>query len=174
MTRFGLGVVFLLLLGCTPSGARAEEGVRLWQDAIYGMTQQQVLSKFPNAKHSTNRSPMADGAVELMHIPAFEVVRRKFRVRFFFLERRLSQVTLSLESGQSLQPYEGENVYGSLKEALSAKYGQPLTVDEDPTMPYRKSTTWFNDGVNVTILYWAPSTINVVYQVRVAAEADKL
>jgi hypothetical protein len=161
-------VVLLLSLPCSAQS--------LWQASSVGMSPQQVKAAFPQASEPATPSELADGAVELLRLQGIEIANERFEAAFFFKDAKLTQVTLSPEVKPSA--IAGPVMFNSLAELLDAKYGRKLNVQETHGLMESRTFTWFVDKTNVTLYYICiggkDPILHVIYQVRIAAEANKL
>jgi len=151
-------------------------GQSLWKDSTYGMTPGQVQSEFPEAIKPDTLSTLYGGAVELLTVKNVEIISKLFDSSFFFKDDKLTQVTVHLQKGNSVAA--AKLAYGELREALRAKYGPEINSDSSSGFMSRASTTWMSGKTNITLFYNKTGDLdpilNVVYQVRLATEADKL
>lgn len=146
--------------------------------ATAGMTPQEVVNSSKGASIIKNGSTLGTGAVELVRKENYEVVGEEFTKKFYFVNNRLNQVTLSLEEERGFS--STIMVFESLVEALRAKYGKEVNYSIEPSGLLKTAEAdWYtNSGVNIAMLVMAvdnhDATLNVNYQTRVSEEASKL
>jgi hypothetical protein len=152
----------------------------LWNGARYGMTVDQVQRVVPDARQPDR----PDGVVsngrrteELLTVPAIQVADRTFTAHFYFLDARLVQVTLS--APRDILDGEAPLLYERLLTALRSKYGVELnTTRSNPGAMSVRDTEWMSGRTNVDLYMMqfagTPPIVNLIYQMRVASEADKL
>jgi hypothetical protein len=168
-------IVFLCLFGTQVNAQQ------LWQESQFGMTLPQVRERFPNAISPTSPNTLYGGAIELLRIPEIEIVGHKFKSSFFFRNDKLVQVTVSL--AEKTTSYGARLVFDSLIDSLRAKYGAELSnknnsIGQDTSL----EATWLSGRTNIILYYTvydslyskSSPVLNLIYQVRLAAEADKL
>jgi hypothetical protein len=173
-------------------------GQTLWQGTTYGMTVEQVravipkVSRYDSAKAEKEKFP--DGMIELLRLENVELVNNLFTARFYFLRGRLAQVMLSLKD-KGLSSSESLSLFDSLAEILRLKYGKEFkhqnSIDDkfvnqsgQRKVSNRATTTWIVKRTNIELFLYGiadeddPSSqltiLTLVYQGRVAREADKL
>lgn len=162
----------IAILGATQAFAQP-----LWQSTVAGMSVEQVQAVVPGAA-SPRSSPetLKGGATELLRLDDFDLVGRKFSISFFFVDTRLTQVTISLEKGQSFS--SAMLSFDALVEALRAKYGQELTREAKRGVLNVSSATWLSGQTNINLFAMSVRETNAVlnlnYQIRLAQEAKKL
>lgn len=168
-----LFLAFFLFIAQSVASAQS-----LWSQTEYGMTVEQVKSVIPNAITPETPGDLYGGAKELLRLENVEIVNRDFIVHFYFLGGKLTQVTLSLRKG-----YDRESVkltVDSLNEVLRAKYGREINEDINRGALPSRSTTWMSGRTNITVYSSTSDSdrnyylLNIIYQVRLAREADKL
>jgi len=169
IAKFLLGTI-LFVVGL-PTNAQS-----LWQESEFGMTPAQVQERFPNAHPTSSPGTLHGGAIELLRISDIEIVGNKFKSSFFFKDNRLIQVTLSLADRETA--HGAKLVFDSLSETLRAKYGAELSKDASGGIMTTLSSTWISGRTNITLYYnvigQSDPILNLIYQVRLSAEADKI
>lgn len=161
-----------------PVAATPASGPELWGGAIYGMTPEQVRatsSGIADAAQPPDR--LQNGALMLLQRKGVEIANAKFDAQYFFLDEKLHQVTLGLGDRKSF--LDAEFSAKLVQEALTAKYGAPLSCDHFSGNPLKgRSCNWKRPDGNVSLFLAAVNeasvTLNVVYQVRLAQDASKL
>jgi hypothetical protein len=149
----------------------------LWGGTVYGMSLEQVKAAVPNAK-SPNGKPgtLKGGAQEQLRVEDIEIVNQKFAASFYFLDGKLTQVTLSLSKPRSFE--QTLLVFDRLTEALRAKYGQELNRQIRRGDLNIAKATWLAGRTNISVVALSVgrnnASLNIAYQVRVAREGDKL
>jgi hypothetical protein len=139
----------------------------LWQNVSAGMTRAEVQAAQPQAVKEAGKGHLGDGASCDLHIPSLQIGIDGYQVCFFFLQSKLSQVTLSGLGEPSQRQYEDAII------SLTAKYGPPLS--EKATSLGRSADWILPTGANISVLFMNRygNLLNINYQVRKAAELDK-
>lgn len=161
-----------------PAVAAPISGPELWGGAMYGMTPEQVRatsSEIADAAQPPDR--LQNGALRLLQRKGVEIANTKFDAQYFFLDEKLHQVTLGLGERKSFS--DAEFSAKLVQEALTAKYGTPLSCDHfSGNLLKGHSCNWKRPDGNVSIFLAAVNevspTLNVVYQVRLTQDASKL
>jgi hypothetical protein len=148
----------------------------LWTKSEYGMTVEQVKAAFPEAVAPVTIDHLYGGAANLLVMPGIEIAGSTFKANFFFLSEKLIQVTLSLES-----PGQFGTVmvsFKSVEEVLRAKYGNEIQRDFSGGTYQHANETWLSGPTNITLsasgVGLNPASLNIIYQVRVSKETEKL
>jgi hypothetical protein len=161
----------LLFLPCLQSSAQS-----LWRESEYGMTPIQVQSKFSGAKAPDTPGTLHGGAIELLRLSGVEIVGRQFKAPFYFKGERLTQVTVSLADKET--SHGAKLVFDSLAEVLRAKYGSELSQEVGHGIMESRKSTWLSGETNITLYYNSigdsDPILNLIYQVRISSEADKV
>ena len=165
-------VTVFVLLFSSLSSAQA-----LWRGTKSGMSVQQVRAIVPEAAPPTEPNRLYNGAQELLRVPGFELVNEKFSGGFYFLSGKLTQVTLSFAEGNNYST--GLKAFNKLTEALRSKYGkEDNRKGSDELFMKSMNAQWLSGRTNIELMLMSTSddqaTLNVVYQVRVGKEAEKL
>lgn len=175
MRKHWSNLVLTLLSLVFSTGIAAQS---LWGKTSFGMSPQQVRSVVPGAVESgEGSSTLGSGAKERLRLNKVDLVGETFHASFYFLGNKLSQVMLSLENPPPFRQALG--TYEWLIEALRSKYGRELSSEASPgKTSSMMSTTWLNGRANITVFLGGiadnPSNLNVIYQVRISKDADKL
>ena len=151
----------------------------LWQKASYGMTLDQVQSTIPETIPPRSPDSLDGGReVELLSIPSVSLVNTSFVAHFFFADAKLTQVTLS--APRDIPDVSADLLYESVLTALRSKYGSEVNSEKPRsigTMSVRKAE-FMSGRTNIDLymmhLSGTAPILSVVYQVRIAADADKL
>lgn len=148
----------------------------LWTKAEYGMTVEQVKAAFPDAVTASKPSQLYGGAVGLLTLPGIHVAASDFHATFYFAAGKLIQVTLSSDKRSS---FEGMLVtFGAVEEILRAKYGAELQRQVSRGVYSSAEASWLAGPVNITLLASGVGAndglLNIVYQVRISKEVEKL
>lgn len=173
--RKSFSALVLLVWASLSNQAWAQE---LWQGAAHGMTIEQVRAVLPRAippKSSPDIIP--PDLTERLRIPDYEIVGIRFEAKFFFKSDLLAQVMLKAPDDIPLA--KAQRAFDALNEALRAKYGQGTPSSSSSIFLQTRAVTWqagrTNVSLNLIVVGDAPPVVlNVNYQARVAAEADKL
>ena len=155
--------IALLFFAAAPATAQT-----LWQNVDTGMTESQVLAAQPTAMQNPEPTTLSGGAKCSLHIKSYALLNDPYEVCFFFLDKRLIQVTL----GHRGELFKGD--YEGLVDALASKYGEPLS-NRKTSLGF--AANWsLNNGVNISVFYMDKllPLLNLVYQTRLASDAEKL
>jgi hypothetical protein len=148
----------------------------LWGGTRYGMTVNQVKSVVRNTSSPINPDELSDGAQELLRVNNIKIVNKSFNGSFFFKSGKLTQVTLSIEQIDDFN--DAILVFDSLTEVLRSKYGNEVSREIKRGPVNSAGATWMAGRTNLVVSAFGiagnPSSIDVVYQLRIAQEADKL
>lgn len=141
------------------------------------MSLEQVRRAIPAAvPPASNPDRLADGAQELLRLENVDLVENKFSAAFFFRDGKLSQVTLSLDKGNSFRTTM--LVFDSLTQALRAKYGKELSHRSDRGILNMVQSEWLSGRTNINLNAVGvgdnDASLNINYQVRLSREANKL
>ena len=177
---YNRNVVVIIVLLLTIQINVFSEPVVLWGSTHLGMTPDEVLTTVPDSRPNfvSEGDELVDGAVPLIVRDGFQLVGEEFQVFFYFIDQRLIQVTLDYSQGQTF--HDAKRVFDSLLTALRVRYGQELSNDEhnfEGVMRVLK-TQWISGRTSVLLRLLSlpdlPPILRVVYQTRIADEADKL
>jgi len=166
-----LVAIFLCVL------ATATQAQVLWQGARYGMSVAEVQHTFPKAKLLAEPQRYGDTEGKLV-LPEVALVSEHFDAVFIFKGNRLSQVSLKLKSKEA--PFDTllSTTFDSLTTALRAKYGIELNRSIKRGDLNTATIEWMSGRTNIALTMIAvsdtPALLSIVYQVRVARDADKL
>lgn len=164
--RFFVSVVLLIL--CASANAQA-----LWQNTTLGMSEQAIKEAYPEARRPANPGTLAEGLKEALCVEGYKLSNNLFRISFYTKEDKLVQVALDCTNEKTFGA-QGV-IFDSLTEALRSKYGNELSKMRDSDV--RKSV-WMSGRTNITLFLMAidrkESVLRIIYQVRLAAEGDKL
>jgi len=157
---------------CWNSGAMAST---LWQNTESGMSPGQVKSAFPLAAPPMKPSTLKGGAVCELALENYEIGGDTYRVCFFFVDHKLTQVMLS--ANEPNQP-----MFRSVVDLLRSKYGSELGAGKElcrPGLLLVCGADWaLKTGTNVGVTFMqvggSAPIMNINYQTRMANEASKL
>lgn len=158
------------------TSALSVQAQTLWQGTTFGMSVNDVLRVTPAARkvEPGKQDSLHDGARELLRLEGVEIVSQTFRVAFYFKEQKLSQVMLS--PVPRLDSWHATSLLvDRLAEALRAKYGAELQGGESSSRS--RSLTWMSGRTNISVTAMdvvGTPFLTLVYQIRVAEDADKL
>jgi len=153
----------------------------LWGPTSYGMSPTEVLRVVQGAHPVENGSTLGGKhkAKELLRIDDYEVVNESFKVRFYFSQNRLVQVTLSLNEERRFDL--ALIVFDELCDALRTKYGKEISkrvIHHSLISATDAEAKWINGQTNIDLLVSGigntPAVFNLNYQVRLSKEANKL
>lgn len=167
-------ILLLVALGFNTGLCHAQV---LWRNTVHGMTMREAQTTVPEAV-VPNEAPskLGDGSVEKLRVPEVTLINQKFMGRLYFKDDKLIQV--NLEGPKRNSPDGASSLFDSLAEALRAKYGKESSEKNQRigSMTVRERT-WMSGKTNVTVFLMVidrDPVLNVLYQVRVSEEADKL
>lgn len=174
MKKLYLQSMFLLAILVISTSAHAQS---LWGETASGMNPSQIIAIVNGARLIPDGSTLGNGAKELIRLDDFRVVNESFKVRFYFFDEKLNQVTLNLNDERSFS--SSLLVFDSLADALRSKYGKEISRDIDSRSVLKKAeANWVSGRTNINLFVMAvgdsPATLNLNYQTRLSAEADKL
>lgn len=168
-----LGSTILLVLLLAPRSSIAQV---LWGKTEYGMTIEQVTAVLPDAKPPQNPRRLDAGDEEKLRIENIDLVKRKFSASFFFADGKLTQVYLTIQDG--LNRREVFAAFDALTEALRAKYGREISHSKKENVTKHGVAAWMSGRTNINLaaisVTDADGILNVVYQVQIARDSDKL
>ncbi len=168
-------LVFALVLGSIESSLSQT----LWQDTACGMSPEEVLKAVPNSKLVTDGRVVRNiEGVELVRLDTIEIVKQNFDVGFFFKDQKLCSVFINLTDKISYT--SACSAFEQLCAALRSKYGDELSSEDKGYFKRRKwnsgnaniSLTAFN--MNIGLSSDSPAILNIIYDVSLSKEADKL
>lgn len=141
--------------------------VTLWQEARAGMSPQQVLAAFPDARPVTGEKKDS-GSEELVRLSGYELSSDRFDVGFYFRDHRLESVELKLvghSAGDAL------SVYDRLLAKLRAEHGkETASLDKEIAVMAQKRADWSVGDLAITLLYFnvgqGPANLKLVYYVQ--------
>ncbi|MFZ0692704.1 MAG: hypothetical protein WAN51_00885 [Alphaproteobacteria bacterium] len=168
-----MGKIIIIALVLLSVSANAQV---LWQGATVGMSVQEVLTVVPHAIKVDKGGTLYGGARELVRVPRIEVSSNQFRAEFFFVDGKLTQVTLKLD--EQLNYIAAHIIFEELVDLLRAKYGKELSLREQNGPMSESGAEWISGKTNISLtmvlIANMPAILNVNYQVRVSGETDKL
>ena len=157
-----------------PSKPDAKHGTPLWQGSEVGMTIAQVKALFPNA-HAPKSEPdqIAGWRKGLLVLDDIELVNNKFKAIFFFgKEEKLSVVFVDLD--ENVIDTLALTIFDSLYDVLKLKYGPEFNNEESNNYGmYDKTVTWVSGRTHIQ-LFTNKENVRVIYDERLANEADKI
>ena len=169
---FSILLTLAAVLTALPASAQT-----LWRETTIGMSPAQVKARVPEATTvSGERGTLNDGEVELLRVEQFELLNEAFSASFFFKDKKLAQVTLTLREQMTFP--SALRLFEALSEALTVRYGRAISSSITETPFKEASASWQSGRTNISVL--AMSVVkghlvfNVSYQIRLAAEARKL
>jgi hypothetical protein len=147
----------------------------LWGDAALGMTPDEVQRVIPNGasiRVKSGFSPsLSDGSLELVRVRDIEFADVRFFARYYFLDNRLHQITLSAEEDA---PFEANvDTWKSLVAALRKQHGQELTYLIEPKglFPHAKAQ-WRYDGVSLQLFVLGVEDAASLIEIRYRAATE--
>ena len=151
-----------------------KRGTPLWKGSRVGMTIAQVKALFPNA-HAPKSEPdeIADWRKGLLVLDDIELVNNKFKVTFFFDKKeKLSVVFVDLD--ENVIDILALTIFDSLYDVLKLKYGHEFKNEESNNYDmFNKTVTWVSGRTHIQ-LFTNKENVRVIYDERLANEADKI
>lgn len=149
----------------------------LWRETASGMNPSQIIEIVKGTHLIRDGSTLGDGAKELIRLDDFNLVNESFKVRFYFIDEKLTQVTLNLNEERSFS--SALLVFDSLADALRSKYGKEISRNIDSRSILKKAeANWVSGSTNINLFVMtvgdSPAILNLNYQTRLSEEADKL
>ncbi|APX93772.1 hypothetical protein BWR19_12945 [Halomonas sp. 1513] len=164
MKRRLAGILLLLLL---PTAALAAE---LWGPASAGMTIDEIMDVVDDAYRieELEENRLTTGAVEAVRRDDAELEGEAYTQRFFFLNGRLTQVTMRLNDTRDFDSML--EFVESLTETMRDQYGKEADSEVRASGPIRQATVSWIDGnrrISIFLMSQGPddSLLNVNYQV---------
>ena len=153
------------------------EAQSLWGGTTSGMNPSQITEVVKGSRLIQDGDTLGSGARELIRFDDLSVVNESFKVQFYFLKQKLTQVTLSLNGERSFS--STLLVFDSLADALRLKYGKEISGSIDNRSILKKAeANWVNGRTNINLLVLtvgnSPAILNLNYQTRLSGESDKL
>ena len=115
-----------LLLALLPLPALAFE---LWNGVASGMSATQVQSLHPGAAANPTLDRLAGGAEDLLVDPNVSFADGIYRARYFFLDGKLMQVTLTLDVAAS-EHSSIKRHFRAARKAMTARFGAPTSATQ--------------------------------------------
>jgi|GEM_PF-1281827 len=161
--------ILLIVILMMSISARAQA---LWGETTVGMTPSEVIKIVEGSHLIEDGSTLETGATELVRLDDLRVVKELFKARFYFIDDKLSQVTLSLNKERSFPL--SLLVFQSLTDALSSKYGKVISrnIDSRSSLKIAKAS-WLSDGTHINLQLVAvddaPTSFNLNYQLHLSS-----
>jgi len=151
--------IILTQISCQKNEQKKGEG--FWNGTQYEMELNQVKKLFPNGVTPTNPGTLNNGASILYMLNNYVYLGETFDVSFFFINEKLTQITLSLKSGFSKET--GNNIFSKLKENITKNYGEETNSDDVLLM-----SNWILSDKTIRLAYLFADTsdrdIRIVFQ----------
>lgn len=155
----------------------------LWGETTVGMTPSEVIEMVEGSRLIQDGNTLETGAKELARLDDLRVVKELFKVRFYFINDNLTQVTLNLNDEKSFPL--SLLVFQSLTNALNSKYGEAISRNIDGrSILQTAEANWISNGMNINLQLMAvgdsPTSLNLNYQLhlnsqkKLSTEAEKL
>ena len=155
----------------------------LWNKTVSGMSPAEIIKSINDSHYIKDGSRLASKAIELVRVDHFQLADESFKVRFYFINEKLTQVTLSLNDEV---PFSSAlNIYESLILLLRSKHGKEKSKDISRSLPYIDNNTaeaiWINNEMKI-YLYLSNtgrtkgkdiSIFNLNYQINSSLQANK-
>jgi len=170
MTKPFLQSMFLIVILMMSISAQAQS---LWGETTVGMTPSEVIKIVEGSRLIQDGSTLETGAKELARLDDLRVVKELFKVRFYFIDDQLTQVTLNLTKERSFPL--NLLIFQSLTDVLSSKYGKAISRNIDSRTRLKTAYAhWVSDGTNINLQVIAvddtPTSLNLNYQLHLASE----
>jgi hypothetical protein len=149
----------------------------LWQNTEYGMSIEQIQDLFPSSFVPNNPGWYSDGSIEYLRLNNYEIVNEKFTISFIFKNNKLNQVTLTCQNMTT--KIIGELLFDNLVEVLTIRYGTPFIIKKDDnTVGSMWRYVWLSGRTNINLNFTSildnTPMLNIVYQIHLIEESDKL
>lgn len=150
----------------------------LWQKAEVGMTLEQVLHLYPDAHFEKDGDELLTGLEERAKIENYQLFTNFYTVGFYFGNRGLGQVMLSLSGHENSD--ELNSAFEQLVSGLRGKYGAETFLKKTESSIVRSyDAIWFANGIRISIFGFVigdddPGLLNLNYQAAQGQELDKL
>lgn len=173
MRKYGCSLSLLaMILLASSAGAQS-----LWNGTDYGMTVEQVKAVLPSAIRPLEQARLHDGSEELLRVEHVTVVNEDFSASFYFNAGKLKQVTLSLEERRDFDATM--RLFDSLAKLFRVKYGPEIDREIQKGILNTANSTWLSGRTNITLFASGvrgrdDTVLHIIYQTRIASEADKL
>lgn len=148
----------------------------LWGKVEAGATLAEIRSAYPQGSviEPTDKDKIKSGAALRYVIKEVPVVGENFQAKFFLMNEKLEQVTLSLVATKS--EFECSHTTDAVLEALKAKYGEPVkkskpTETSDYSWTSGKTTVSLF-GMNLPTVQ--SCTVYIFYNQRIATSSNNL
>jgi hypothetical protein len=151
---------FALAAGCLASTVAFAQAV-LWEGVKEGMSVSEVRRIFINAT-SSDGGKLVTGAEELLRVNRYQFAGADFVVRFFFLDRKLTQVQLARDEWAANA--DNRKVFDEISTQLRAKYGR----EKSRTVSQRSS------GLSADAEWSAPGRVGVKVSVVPVTQATSM
>lgn len=138
----------------------------LWGETTSGMSPSQVITAVKGSRLIQDGSSLAgELEKELVRLDDLSVVNESFKVRFYFFEDKLTQVTLNLNDEKSYS--QALPVLDLLIDTLRSEYGKEVTRDvgNGPILEHSEAT-WVNGKTNISVIVLAVGDNSVVFNVN--------
>ena len=150
---------------------------QLWSHSKAGMSVDEVKAKFPEAAIPKKSNNLANGAIEKLQIENLVIDGNPFRVRFYFLDEKLIQVTLSFAEKKSFNLSMLR--YRNISTILRSKYGHEIGKRSKRGLLNMEERQWrTTGGTNISNLMISvgngEAVWNINQQIRMLTEAEKL
>ncbi|HEC60068.1 MAG TPA: hypothetical protein ENI24_10925 [Methylophaga sp.] len=141
----------------------------LWGETTLGMTPSEVIKMVEGSYLNEEGDTLETGAKELVQLDDLRVIKELYNVKFYFIDDALTQVTLNLIKQRSFPLTL--LVFQSLTDALSSKYGKPLSRKIDSIKRIKTADAyWLSDGTIIDLQVKAvdddPTSLNITYQLH--------
>lgn len=145
----------------------------LWGETTVGMTPSEVIKMVKGSHLIQDGSTLETGAKELAQLDDLRVLKELYKVKFYFIDDKLTQVTLNLNKERSFSL--NLLVFQSLTDALSSKYGKAISRKIDSLTRLKTADAqWVSDGTNINLQVTAvgdvPTSLNLNYQLNLDPE----
>jgi hypothetical protein len=152
----GIRPLFLILsviLVFISTSSPGQEDNYVWRKAYWGMTEQEVLDMFEDEAMKLSNAVRYKTGFSSVHIPQLEIMHEDYEVFFLFDEENWTLVGINIKCKEQ-NPEETDRIYRDLYEALSEKYGNAYSNDEDPDEELRKKEAlWRSGNTNIALTY---------------------
>jgi len=157
----------LLLLSLFAAACSQKQPSTPWTNAHWGMMPSEVMSAVPHVS-PVNGSHLASGATAQFRIDEAEVAGTTLPAEFFFLDRRLVQI--SFGDSQYRDNAANLKTIERLAAGLRKQYGQETLGQSklDPSLGLSREMTWVSGDTEVALVAipvtGTTSMVNVIYR----------
>lgn len=170
MTKRTSLLFFIIFILINSTLVRAQS---LWKDTVSGMKPLDVIKSVKGSNFIKNGASIASGGKELIRLDSTQLANESFKVRFYFINERLVQVTLSQNIAKTFT--SSLVLFESISTILRSEYGKEKSREIDNGR-FRKAAqaNWLNGSSGSRVnLYLSTvdesiAKINLNYQTKLS------